>query len=449
MHCEIRKGGCVGEEAKVWFWGGTALIPERAGGLLEDAAIGVSGNRIVFIGTRSEAKPAATARKIDTTGCLVMPGLINGHSHVGMTLLRGFADDRPFQNWLFDKILPTEKKFATPEFVYWGAMLASCEMIRAGVTSFNDMYHFEAQAARAADEAGLRMVAGMHFDESMLGPSPSSDRLSAIAKFVDPFLEEVSSYPRVTPSVAPHAIYSVSLDSWKAIIAYVEKRKIRIHFHLEEVQSEVDACIKANGKTPTQVFNDLGLWEQKVTAAHAVCLNEADRALLGSKKVGVSHNIESNMKLGAGIAPVVEMRRAGMRVALGTDSTASNNNLDLLGEADFAAKLQAFKYGPGALRSEEVFAMLTSEGAEAIGLGDSVGRLEVGYVADLIAVEVSAPHAVPIYNPYSHLVYSASGRDVRHTMVNGEMLMENRTLKTLDEQEILREAVSWARRIAT
>ncbi len=438
----------MGEGIKTWVWGGTALIPSRPNGILEDSAIGIEGGRIAFVGTRAEAKPPANARKIDASGCLVMPGLVNGHTHVGMSMLRGFADDLPFETWLHGKILPLEKKFTSPEFTYWGSLLAACEMIRSGTTAFNDMYHFEGEAARAADEAGLRMVAGFHFDESMSQGGSADKRSEEMERFVEPFLESVSPYSLVTPSIAPHALYSVSIDSWKCIIQLASQRGLRIHTHLSETQKEVDDALKTYGKTPVRVLADLGLWEQQVTAAHAACVTPDDIELLGKHRVGVSHNIESNLKLGTLVAPVLEMRRAGVKVALGTDSTASNNNLDLLAEADFAAKLQTFKYGPGSFKTEEIFSMLTSEGAIAAGFGEEVGCLAVGKAADITVVETSGPHSVPLYAPYSHLVYALTGRDVRHTVVNGQVLMENRNLQTLDEQEILREAASWARRIS-
>jgi 5-methylthioadenosine/S-adenosylhomocysteine deaminase len=429
-------------EIKLWFWGGTALVPDRPKGLLEDAAIGIADGKIAYIGTRAEAKPAPGAKKIDATGCLVMPGLVNGHSHTGMSLLRGIADDLPLEVWLRTMIFPMEQKWGSPQFVYWGTMLAAAEMIRCGTTTFNDMYYFEDEAARAAHEVGLRMVAGQSLTEESDIDKTGADLTASF----DRFRQKVADYPLVTPALAPHAIYSVSEKSWKQIVAYAAKHQVRIHTHLSETVTEVEVAKKQYGKTPTQFFEDIGLWEQKVTAAHAVVLSPEDIAILGRRGVGVIHNPESNMKLGTLAAPMVELRRAGANAGIGTDSTASNNNLDLLLEADFAAKLQSFKYGAGALKSEEVVRMLTSEGARALGL-DNVGSLQVGYQADMIAVEVSGPHAVPLYNPYSHLVYGASGRDVRHTVVNGQVLMENRNLMTLDEQEIVREAASWARRI--
>lgn len=430
-------------EATLWIWGGTALVPGQPKGILEDAAIGIADGKITYVGTRQKAAPSAGARKIDATGCLVLPGLVNGHTHTGMSLLRGIADDQPLEIWLREHIFPLERKWTSPEFTYWGSLLASAEMIRSGTTSFNDMYFFQDQSARAVNEAGLRMVAGQTIVEESDVDKAGNDPIRTFERF----LEAVADYPLVTPRIAPHAIYSVSSATWKKIIAFCEKKNLGVHTHLSEVQSEVAECLKKFGKSPVEIFEDMGLWDLPALAAHAVCLSEKDIEILGRHKVGVSYNAESNMKLGTLVAPVVDLRKAGVSVALGTDSTASNNNLDMLAEADFAAKLQSFKYGPGALKSEEIMAMLTSEGARAIGLGDSVGSLEVGKVADVIAVEVLAPHAVPLYNPYSHLVYSASGRDVRHTIVNGEVLMENRNLQTLDEQEILREAAAWARRI--
>ncbi len=427
----------------LWFWGGTALVPGQPKGIIEDAAVGITGGKITYVGKRLAASPAPGDRKLDSTGCLVLPGLVNGHAHTGMSLLRGIADDLPLESWLREHIFPLERKWVSPEFTYWGTLLASAEMIRSGTTSFNDMYFFQDSSARASTEAGLRMVAGQTLVEESDVDKTGVDPI----KNFERFLEAVAEYPLVTPRIAPHAVYSVSMATWKKIISFCRSSKLGVHTHLSEVQSEVTACKKQYGKSPVEVFEDLGLWELPTLAAHSVCLSEKDIEILGRYKVGVSYNPESNLKLGTLVAPVVELRKAGAAVALGTDGTASNNNLDLLAEADFAAKLQSFKYGPGALRSEEIVQMLTGEGAKAIGLGDSVGHLEVGKAADVIAVEVLAPHAVPLYNAYSHLVYSASGRDVRHTVANGQVLMENRNLQTLDEQEILREAASWARRI--
>ncbi len=430
-------------EAKLWVWGGTALVPGRPSGVLEDCALGIADGKIVFLGTRAQARPAPNAKKIDATGCLVLPGLVNGHTHSGMSLLRGLADDLPLEPWLRQVIFPAERKWGSPEFVYWGTLLACAEMIRSGTTAFNDMYYFEEEAARAASEAGLRMVAGQSLTEESDIDKTGSD----ITASFDKFRKKISDYPLVTPALAPHAVYSVSEKSWKAVLAYSRANQVRIHTHVSETTTEVETCQKQYGKSPVQFYESIGLWELPVTAAHTVCLDPRDIEILGKHRVGVVHNPESNMKLGTLAAPVVELRRAGARVALGTDGCASNNNLDLLEEADFAAKLQSFKYGAGALKTAEVFAMLTSEGAVAAGFGENTGRLEVGCAADVIAVEVSAPHAVPLYNPYSHIVYSASGRDVRHSIVNGQVLLENRNLMTLDEQEIVREAASWARRI--
>ncbi len=427
-------------DAKLWVLGGTALLPGR---VLPDAAIGITGGKISHITTRSQAQIPAGARKIDAVGCLVMPGLINGHTHTGMSLLRGIGDDLPLMAWLNERIFPLERKHASKEFSYWGTMLACAEMIRSGTTTFNDMYFFEDECARASDEAGMRMVAG----QSLVETSDVDGSGKNLDATFDHFFESIEQYKLVTGTLAPHSIYSVSKENWKWMIGYAETNKKGIHFHLSEVMSEMDESKQKYGKTPTQVLAELGLWEQRVTVAHAVCVTPEDIAILGKHRVGVSHNPESNMKLGTLVAPIQELRKAGARVAIGTDSTASNNNLDLLQEADFAAKLQAFKYGAGAIKVEEIFQMLTAEGAEAVGLGEVTGSLEVGKAADIIAVDITGPHAVPMYNPYSHLVYSASGRDVKHSVINGAIVMEDRNLMTLDEQEIVREAAAWAKRL--
>ncbi len=432
----------MSDSSNLWFWGGTAVIPGGKPDRIEDAAIGITGGKITYVGTRKDARPTPGARKLDSMGCIVMPGLVNAHTHVGMTLLRGYGDDLPLERWLRERIFPAEQKWVSPEFVYWGTLLGCAEMIRAGITSFNDMYYYEDQSARASAEAGMRMVAGQTLTEESDVDNTGAD----LTRSFDRFREAVAEYPLVVPALAPHAIYSVSAESWKRVIAYAGKHGLRINTHLSEVKSEVDNCLKQYGKTPVQALGEMGLWEQKVNVAHAIWLNPEDIATLGKHRVGVTYNPESNMKLGTAVAPMAELRAAGAVVGLGTDGAASNNNMDLLVEADFAAKLQSFKYGPGKVPAQDVIAMLTREGACSIGL-EGVGTLEVDAAADVIAVDVSGPHAIPMYDPYSHLVYSASGRDVRHTVANGQVLMENKNLMTLDEQEILREAVSWGRRI--
>jgi 5-methylthioadenosine/S-adenosylhomocysteine deaminase len=429
--------------SELWIGGGTVVTMNAAGDILEDGFVHVKDGRIEGVGVGG--KPPKGARLVDGKDCLITPGLVNLHTHSPMTLLRGVADDLPLERWLRDAIWPLEQKFAGEEFAYWGTKLAALEMIRSGTTTFNDMYFFEDQVARAADESGLRAVCGFTLVE-LSDVDNSSDRLF---EKLDAFQETVAKYARVTPAVAPHSVYGVRPSTWEKIVEYAAQKKLRVHVHVCEVQSEVDDCVKAHKKTPVEFFDAIGLFSQcRTIAAHMVILSQKDIHIAGRHRLGVAHNIESNLKLATKISPVVELRDAGARVGLGTDGAASNNNLDLLQEVDTAAKLQSFRLGPGALPAHEAFRLLTIEGAEALGLDGEIGSLEPGKKADLIAVDTSLVHATPFYDAYSHLVYSAGGRDVKHSVVDGKLLMEDYKVLSLDEPAILKEARRWGDKIA-
>jgi 5-methylthioadenosine/S-adenosylhomocysteine deaminase len=428
---------------EVWLRGGTALTMNAVDQVWDAAAIGIRDGKLIYVGGLAGAPIPTGARVLDGSHCLLLPGFINGHTHTGMTLLRGIADDLPLEPWLKTAIFPLEEKWGKPDFVFLGTQLAAIEMIRSGTTTFNDMYYFEEHAARAAQQAGLRQIAGQTIVEINEVEKKGRD----IFEQFDAYLEQVRRFPLVHPAISPHSIYGVTRGTWEKVIAYAKDRKLILHTHLAETQDEMDRCRQSYGKTPTEVFEELGVWSLPVIAAHATCVTESDIEILGRHRVGIAHNPESNLKLGTRICPVVELRRAGCPVGLGTDGAASNNNLDLLQEADIAAKLQVFRLGAGQLKSRDVVKMLTSEGARAVGLGSFTGSLEVGKAADIIAVDVSGAHAVPLYDPYSHLVYSASGSDVKHSVVNGQVLMENYELKTLDEAGILAEAAAFGKRI--
>jgi len=424
-------------------WGGTALTLNKNGEVISNAQIDIKNGRIVAIRSADKPTEFKAKKNIDARHCLVLPGFINGHTHTGMTLLRGFADDMPLESWLHDKIFPVEKKWGSQEFVYLGTLLAILEMIRSGTTLFNDMYYFEEAAARAVHESGIRGICG----QTLVEISGVEDTQKIFSQF-DEYLSKVQSYPRVLPAIAPHSVYGVSDPVWEKISEYADKRNLRVHLHLQETISEVEECRKKRGLTPTAFFEKIGLWKNRCVAAHAVCLEEADIEILSRNRVGVVHNPESNLKLGTGISPIVKLRKAGVKVSLGTDGAASNNNLDLLQEADFALKLQVYQNGVGKLNAEDIVKILTIEGAQAFQLEHEMGSLEIGKSADLIAVSLEAPHATPIYNPFSHLAYSAVGSDVKHSVVGGSVLMENRKILTLDEEAILEEARAWGRRIA-
>jgi 5-methylthioadenosine/S-adenosylhomocysteine deaminase len=420
---------------ELYITGGTALTMNEALHVVENAVIGIRGNKIESLFSQRDFRPPSGVRCLDAGNCLVMPGLVNGHTHTGMTLFRGIADDKPLMRWLTETIFPLEQKYGKPDFIYLSTLLACLEMIRSGTTTFNDMYYFEEHVARAAHESGLRAICGQVVIEIGDVEKPVQNIFDSFSRF----FETVRRYPRLLPCVAPHSVYGVSDSLMKEVLRFAKSEKVPIHVHVAEVMDEVDQCRKRFGMTPVEKMLDLGMLELPLIAAHATCVTENDLKILAGHNVGIVHNPESNLKLGAKICPVVEYRKRGIPVALGTDSVASNNNLDLFSEADTAAKLQCYSVEPGALTVESVVKMLTIEGARALGLSDRIGSLEVGKRADIIAVDITHPHCVPIYNPYSHLVYSANGADVRHTVVDGVVLMEDRKILSLDEPAILAE----------
>lgn len=427
---------------ELYIVGGIALTLNPSLSVIEEVLIYIRDGKIAKLGRRGDFPIPKEARILDGNQCLVLPGLINGHTHVGMGLFRGVAEDLPLARWLGEAIFPLEEKWVSEDFVYLGTLLSVAEMIRSGTTTFNNMDYFSEVVARATHKAGLRSIGGQTYIDTLKRSPPGG-----LAGFYDEYLAATADYELHTPALAPHSIYGVSKEALKGVLECSEKRNLRIHIHLAETEDEVEECRKLHGKSPVEYLNECGFWSYKVIVAHGTCLSEKDIQILGRNRIGIAHNAESNLKLGTRICPVVELREAGCPVALGTDGVASNNNLDLLGEADIAAKLQTFRKGAGALKAQEVVRMLTVEGARALGLDSEIGSLEVGKAADIIAVDIHNPHSVPFRNPYTHLVYSASGMDVKHSVVAGRILMENRELLTVDEQAIIKEAEQWKRRM--
>ncbi len=428
----------------LFLHGGTCLTMNAQGDLLENSVIEVRDGKIFSIKSDPDFILPQGAEGIDTRDCLVTPGFVNAHTHTGMTLFRGIADELPLRQWLETKIFPLEAKWGKPDLVYFATLLACAEMIKSGTTCFNDMYYCEEDAARAVHEAGLRANCGQAVTE--IGGLDELNK-NPLDKF-DEYLKVISNYPLVRPALAPHSIYGVSDKMWQKLVEYSRSRNILIHVHVAETQSEEDHYQKKLGISPTEYFERIGLWENEVVAAHCTCVTEKGIEILGKYKVGIAYNPESNLKLGTKICPVVDLRKMGARLAFGTDGVASNNNLDILQEASTGAKLQSYRYGVGAFTAEEAFRLLTSEGAHAVGWGKVVGSLEVGKEADVVAVDVKKPHAAPLYQPYSHLIYSASGADVKHVVVRGRLLLKDYRLQTLDEEQILRDARLWGEKLA-
>ena len=432
------------KKPQLTLWGGTFLTMDGSLTIVADGVLEVESGVIQSLRPRTEEAMPKEGEVIDTRGCLILPGLINGHTHVGMTLLRGIADDLPLEVWLNKHIFPLERKLGSREFVRCSTQLACLEMIRAGTTTFSDMYYFENAAAEAVHEMGLRAICGQtHIEIS--GVEKEAD----IFKKYDEFFEEISHYPNVTGALAPHSIYGISEKLWIEMVKYSKLNHVPIHTHLCETKSEVEQIQKERKKTPVEWFESIGLFERDVFCAHSIELNPSDISILGKNQVGIIYNPESNLKLGNGICPVAELREAGCSVAFGTDSTASNNNLDLMREADIGTKLQTYRYGVGRVTARESVKMLTQEGAQALRISDRAGSLEPGKLADIIVLKKDEPHCLPFYDPYSHLIYSSAQSDIIHTIVNGKVLMKNRDFVDCDAKQILSDAAQWGIKIAS
>ncbi len=415
--------------------GHLVLTLDKPGEFLNDAAVAISGSRIIDVGPVAEIRRrhGEGARVLTAPRALVMPGLINSHTHTAMTCFRGLADDLPLMTWLQEHIFPAEAKL-TGEMVYWGALLGCAEMIRSGTTTFCDMYLFEDQVIRAAEKAGLRAVAGEVLYDF---PSPNYGPPEKGLKFTEDLITRYRGHDLITVAVEPHAPFTCSPDLLKSCRDLAERLNAPLITHLAETQDETAAVRERYGTSPVRHLDSLGLLSPNLLAAHCVVLDEEEISLLAERGVRVAHNPESNMKLASGVAPIPELLAAGVTVGLGTDGPASNNNHDLFAEMDSAAKMhKVFKMDPTVMDAATVLGLATVQGARAVGLGESTGRLVPGCLADLIVIDLDQPHLTPLYNPVSHLVYAASGADVIHSVVHGRVLMENRRLTTLDLDEI-------------
>lgn len=428
------------ERVDVLVTGGTVVTMDPARHVIENGAVAIRGERIVAVGPAAELSRRYRARRrLRADGRLILPGLINAHTHAAMTLYRGVADDRTLEDWLRNYIFPLEAKFTTADFVYWGTLLGAVEMIRGGTTTFADMYYFENEAARAASEAGLRVIAA----ETVLDfPTPDSPTPADGLRRAEEFIARWQGNPLVVPAVAPHSAYTCSAETLRAAAALAQRTGAPLLIHVAETRTEVEEGKKRTGQSPVQYLAGLGVFDTPTLAAHCVWVDADDRALLAAKHVGCAHNPSSNMMLASGVAPVTALRAAGVAVGLGTDGPAgSNNDLDLWEEMDLAAKLQKVTSGdPRALPAVDALAMATSEGARAVGLEKEIGSLEAGKRADLIVVRRDAAHALPAYDVYSQIVYSLKASDVETSLINGRVVFDRGRVLTVDEAAIKRQA---------
>ncbi len=407
---------------------GTILTMDAQNSVIEDGVLGIQRDTITYIG-REDDRQLNARKAIDARGGLILPGLINGHTHAAMSLFRGLADDLPLMEWLNHYIFPVETKM-DKDFVSTGTLLACAEMIMSGTTTFCDMYLFEEEVARAAKKAGMRCLVGevlYDFD------SPNYGSVENGLRYTETLIKNWEKDPLVSIAVEPHSLFACSPDLLSAANDLALKYNVPLILHLAETVSELDEIKKNYGKTPTEHLRSLGLLGPHLIADHCVHLKEDDIRLLAENGVKAIHNPESNMKLASGVAPIPDMLAHQMTVGLGTDGCASNNNLDLFTEMDMAAKLHKVnRMDTTVMDALTVLKMATIEGAKALGIDEIAGSLERGKRADVIIVDTRKPHLTPMYNPYSHLVYAARGNDVSHVIINGRMVMEDRNLLSID-----------------
>lgn len=435
-------------DADIIIEGGVLITMVDGQAPLDPARIWVKRDRISHI-ERADNKSEYPehAEIIDARNSIIMPGLVNAHSHTGMTLFRGLADDLPLREWLFEKIFPAESKHLSPETVYWGSLLGCLEMIASGTTSVIDGYFFQDDTLRAIHRSGLRgLIAQGVIDFPAPGVPDPKDNLAVAQLFIEKWL---GYSDLISPGMFCHSPLTCSDKTLNRAMEISRDFALPLQIHLAETSGEVSEIIKRTGKSPVYYLDKLGILDKGLIAAHAIHVSDEEMELLADRGVKIVHVPESNMKLASGVARVSEMVRLGLNVGLGTDGCASNNNLDLFQEMDSAAKLgKVFTLNPMHMDAMTVLKMATSWGASLLGLEGEIGTIEMGKKADIIIVDLQSPHLVPLYNPLSAIVYSASGADVKDVIVNGRILLKNRTFRTLDPEEIIERVAALGREIA-
>ncbi len=436
------------EKVDLIVTGGTVVTMDGARAIYNDGAVVVKGDAIVAVGPRSELEARyAAAQTIDATGKLVLPGFINGHTHVPMTLFRGIHDDVTLNDWLYKYIFPAEAKNVNEEFVRWGTRLAAAEQIRGGVTTFADMYYFEDAVAEETKAAGMRGVLG----ETLIDfPAPDNKSGAEALAYTEKFLKKWQGDSLIHAAAAPHSIYTCSQKTLQDAAALARKYHAPILIHTAEMKKEWEDSQKQNGMSPVQYLDKIGVLGPDVVSAHCIFVDEADRKTLAQRQVGCVHNPSSNMMIASGVSPVPEMRAAGVAVGLGTDGPAgSNNDLDLMEEMDLAAKLAKItKMNPLALNAKAVVEMATIDGAKALHMEKAIGSLEPGKKADLVVISLDQPNAVPMYDIYAQLAYALKGSDVQTVVIAGGVVMRDRKLLTVNEEEAMVKAREYKKTIA-
>jgi 5-methylthioadenosine/S-adenosylhomocysteine deaminase len=435
------KGEQMTKPADLLLVNALILTMDEAMHQYEPGAIAIGGDSILATGTEADIrKEYSGMQTIDCSGKVLMPGLVNAHTHVPMTLLRGLADDLRLDVWLMGYMMPVEREFVSPDFVRLGTQLACAELIRTGVTCFADMYYFEEDVAKATAEAGLRAVCSQTV---LKFPTPDAVSYEDSLAAARDFIQRWKGHALITPSVAPHAPYTCTPEILRATAQLAAEFDVPLHTHIAETLLEVENMRRENGMPVVPYVRKQGLFDAKVLAAHCVHIDEGEMRTLMHAGAGVAHNPSSNLKLASGFAPVQRMLDLGLNVGIGTDGAASNNDLDMFEEVRLAAFVaKAVSNDPTCVPAATALSMATRLGAHALHLGSMIGSLEPGKRADMILVDLSPLHNSPRFrrdtdNPYAQLVYAAKATDVSDVMVGGKWLMRDRILLTLDEAELV------------
>lgn len=419
--------------------GGTVVTMDAAKRIIENGAIVVSKNKITAIGKSSEISRKYSAKQIiNAQNKFIIPGLINTHTHIPMTLFRGISDDLDLNDWLTKYIFPAEAKNLSEQFVRAGTRLGLAEMIRGGTTTYCDMYYFEDAVADETFKAGVRGVLG----ETVIQFPVADNKTPADALvYSEKYVNKWKNNALIVPAIAPHAPYTLSTEDLLKVRKLSDKLNAPIVIHVAETEKEVTDISQKYGARPLEYLNKIGFLNSRVIAAHTVYLNEAEIDILKNKNIGAAHCPQSNMKLASGVAPVPQMLLKDVAVGLGTDGAASNNDLNLWEEMDAAAKLhKVFTKDPKVLTAEQAFEMATIRGARALDLDKITGSLEAGKMADIVIVDADSLHQTPYFNVYSALVYATKASDVRDVIINGKIIMRNKSLLTLNENAIKKDA---------
>ena len=429
--------------------GGTLLSMAEGHVPVSNARILIKEDRIIHVGKLEKTVEHPKNRKmIDARNCIIMPGLVNAHAHTAMTLFRGLADDLPLKQWLFEKIFPAESAHLDPETVYWGTLLGCLEMIASGTTGVIEGYFFQDETVRAFHKAGLRAIISQGvIDFPAPGVVDPTLNLAVGRTFIEKWLDFSEL---ITPGLFCHSPVTCSEKTLREALEISQAFSLPLQIHLSETSEEVNEIMKKTGQRPAFYLDRLGLLHDRLIAAHAIHLSLAEIELLARRGVKIAHTPESNMKLASGLAKVPEMIERGLTVGLGTDGCASNNDLDLFLEMDTVAKVhKGFTLNPVNMDAETVLKMATSWGARIMGINKMAGTIEVGKKADIIVIDQASPHLIPLYNPYSSLVYAANGGDVKDVIVNGRILLKDRSYQTLDPDEIMERVAAISRKIRT